>query len=236
MIAQIPWWKRCASYFYEFEIVRVSSDLNPQMWVSYKEGRYLLNTPEAVYSYEDKYDNFGKAISHFGAERFRPSTLDESRDSRSAKEVLLLGLGMGSIPLIFEKTYGLKLSYTAVEKDPAVIELCSLYGMAQIEAPVSIIEADAYAYVMQSDEKYDVIMMDVFVDDFIPEEFRSLEYVRKLSSMLNENGLLLYNVLHATPQDRLQSTEFYNDVFLKAIPEGTFLNVGGNLILIYEKK
>ncbi len=222
-IVPVVWWKRVLSYFYEFEIDRMSSELNPELWVSLKQNRFLLNTPNAVYSYEDQYDNFGQAIAHFGPERFR------------AKEVLLLGLGMASIPHIFEKKYGLELKYTAVEADPAVIELCSMYGLPRLTSSVEIIQADAALWLQQNTQKYDVIMMDVFVDDTIPASLCNRQALEHMRQGMRDDALLLYNVLFANAADRLWSQEFYNDVFLSVFPEGSKLDVGGNWILTYHQ-
>lgn len=230
-----PLWKRALSYLYEIEIERYSSELNPELWVSMKRGRFLLNTPEAVYSYEDKYDNFGKAIHHFGSERFRPKTRESPQDSRSENDILLLGLGMGSIPLIFERKHELKLDFTAVEKDPAVIELFSKYALPQLKSSVTVVQADAAIWTELCEEQFAVIMMDVFVDDTIPEAFQTHRYLQNLNRILRPGGLLLYNVLHSSPADRLAARTFYNDVFLKAFPDGENLDVGGNWILVYEK-
>ncbi len=219
----IAWWKKPLSYVHEWILERRSSPYNPDLYISYKKGRYLLNTPEAIYSYEERYDNFGQVIEKLGAERFR------------ANEVLLLGLGLGSIPMIFERKHDLVLQYTAVELDPVVIELCSKYALPRIEAPIEIYQGDAYLWVMSTERQYDLIMMDVFSSDVIPAEMESTTYLDALDTALRPGGMLMYNRLYTLADDRKATDAYWNDVFLKRFPGAEIHAAYGNKILTYTK-
>ncbi|MBL0101907.1 MAG: hypothetical protein IPP49_19210 [Saprospiraceae bacterium] len=50
------------SYFTEIHIESVTSDYNEELEVLLNNGRYQLCTPNAVYSYADKYSNFGDSF------------------------------------------------------------------------------------------------------------------------------------------------------------------------------
>lgn len=217
---QQPWWKRWWSYFMELHIESTSSDYNPHLYVSLSRGRYQLCTANAIYSYEDQYDNFRKAFVKIDL------------DKLPGKEVLILGFGLGSIPILLEKIFDQDLYYTAVEIDEAVIELAGKYALPDIQSPIEMICADAAVYVDQEPATYDLICMDVFLDDVVPDVFEQEVFLTGLKNMLNPNGLLLFNRLAATKKDKQESRRFFEDHFLPVFPHGTYLEAGGNYILM----
>ncbi|MEL6942276.1 MAG: methyltransferase domain-containing protein, partial [Bacteroidota bacterium] len=187
-----------------------------------RNGRYQLSTANAIYSYEDLYTNFYQA--------FRQVSLPSD-----TSDVLLLGFGLGSIPRMLEKQFQKTYHYTAVELDESVLYLAQKYTLPQLNSPIETICTDAYAYAVQSQQQYDLICMDVFLDDQIPEQFQSIDYLKALKKMLRSDGLLLYNCLAAKKEDQLASQQFYESKFVEVFPNGTYLEVDGNWILMNNK-
>lgn len=215
------------SYLWELHVESASSELNPHLYVSLKNGRYQLSTANAVYSYADLYDNFVKA--------FQAVPLDEL----PGDEALILGLGLGSIPVILEKKMGRRYYYTAIEADEAVIDLASRYALPDLQSNIQLICADAYAYVMQSNPEemtYDLICMDIFEDDKVPELFETPELLSQLGALLSPGGLLLYNRLALSAADIQLTRDFYYNTFVKVFPEGAYLDVDGNWILLNDRQ
>jgi spermidine synthase len=204
----------------EQHIESASSDHNPHLYVSLSNGRYQLCTAHAIYSFEDRYDNYRKAFTRIDLEQL------------PGKEVLLLGLGLGSIPIMLEKIFDQELYYTAVEIDEAVIELASKYALPDIMSPVELICTDALVYAAQQPANFDLICMDVFLDDVVPESFEKSLFLENLKAMLNPKGLLLFNRLAATAKDKKDSEQFFEESFLPVFPEGAYLDVGGNYMLL----
>jgi spermidine synthase len=85
---------------------------------------------------------------------------------------------------------------------------------------------------MQTSEKFDLIAMDVFLDDIIPNNFKIQEFLIAMKDLIEENGLLLYNRLSLTEQDQKDTQSFYESEFLTVFPNGTYLDVGGNWMLM----
>lgn len=214
-----PFWKKFLSYLYEIHIESAPSEINPHLYVSLRKGRYQLATANAVYSYDDLYDNFSKT--------FKKMNLEDS----TIQNVLILGFGLGSIPFMLEKVFQKKYSFTAVEIDENVLYLANKYVLPQLESNISMICADAHAFVMQCSEQFDLIAMDVFVDDKVPQVFESEDYMNRLKKLLAPNGRLLYNRLALTERDKSETKHFYETHFKKVFPAGTYLDVGGNWML-----
>lgn len=216
---KIPFWKRWLSYLDEIPLERVSSDLNPYLQVGIRSGKLILSTEKAIYSFDENYDNFGHAFSQVNL-------------PPQGSKVLVLGGGLGSIPLLLEKVQGLKYHFVIIEKDEAVIELFSKYTLPRLNSSVQVIEADAYSYVLQLTETYPLICMDVFKSDIIPALFKSTEYLEKLNSGLESGGLLLYNCLAQTDADINQTQAFLDNEFLQVFPKAGYIKAYGNWILL----
>ena len=221
---KISSWQKLISYIKDIEIETISSDFNPVLSVCIKNGRYQLCTEEAVYSYADKYDNF----------RLSFDKIDFTKNK--VERVLLLGLGLGSIPFMLEKNYQFDFQYTAVEIDESVIYLADKYVLHDLKSPISVIQADADIFMQQHEEKYDMIAMDVFDSDVVPENFESLDFLINLKSCLSANGFVIYNRLAVTPQDRRESLMFYEEQFKVIFPNAIMINILGNYMLISEEK
>ena len=88
-----PLWKRILSYEYEVHIESATSIYNDELNVLLVKGQYQLVTPEAIYSYGNRYDNFFKAFEQ----------IDLNKEA--IESVLLLGLGLGSIPFMLENYF-----------------------------------------------------------------------------------------------------------------------------------
>lgn len=215
-----PLWKNYLSYLFEWHIESRSSAYNPHLYVSLKKGRYQLSTAHAVYSFSDLYSNFGDTFQ----------LLDW--DAHNIQTVLVLGLGLGSIPLLLEQHLGPDFQCTAVEIDDAVIGLASKYGLPNISAPLEVICADAKAYMAQASQKFDLICMDVFLDDTVPLYFEGQNFLEDLRDHLSPHGILLYNRLAASKADTQATSDFFNDQFLKAFPQGEYLPLSGNWMLV----
>ncbi len=219
-----PRWKRWLSYLTEIHIESAASAHNPHLYVSLRRGRYQLSAAHAVYSYADLYSNFDRAFQRLRMEQL-PGT-----------EVLLLGFGMGSIPVLLEKKWKRHYAYTAIEVDEVVLELATRYVLPDLQSPIDLICADASIFVAVTQERFDLICMDIFLDDQIPEVFESIDFLEDLRERLHVGACLLYNRLTATAADQDATKYFYESVFLKVFPDGGFLPVGGNWILVNDKR
>ncbi len=212
-------WKYWWSYLNEVHIESAPSRHNPHLYVSLKRGRFQLSAARAVYSYGDLYLNFRKTFEKIAL----PS--DHSR-------VLLLGLGLGSIPLMLERVFKRRYHFTAIELDEQVIALAEKYVLRDLQAPITSVCADACAFMLQQTETFDLICMDVFQDDQTPADFEKREFLKALQEALTPDGTLIYNRLAYYPEDRALSRHFYEGSFSEIFPNAEVLDVQSNLMLL----
>jgi len=215
-----PLCKRLLSYIKDVHLESATSIYNEDLNVLLVKGQYQLVTPEAIYSYGNRYDNFFTAFKKIDLEQ-------EKIDS-----VLLLGLGLGSIPLMLEKYFKKNYCYTAVEIDEDVINLASKYVINHLESEITTICTDAIKYVQIDQKKYDLVAMDVFVSDYIPEDFETEEFLLNLKERIAPNGLLLFNRLYFFEKDKVKTKEYFETTFKNVFPLGRRLNINGNWILL----
>ena len=219
-----PYWKKLASYFHEFHIETTKSEHSRELYLLFKNGRYQLCSFNAVYSYEDKYSNFVGVFQQIDLAKIKP------------ENVLILGLGMGSIPYILEQSYPSDYKFTAVEIDNAVISLAKKYTLPKIHSPLKIICDDALNFVNHCNEKYDMILVDLFIDDLVPNQFEQIDFLLKTKNLLTENGILISNRLGYTEKDKKETISFYKNSFLPVYPDGITILVKGNHMLLNDKK
>jgi ubiquinone/menaquinone biosynthesis C-methylase UbiE len=213
-------WRRLRSYIVPVQIETVESGYNPYLNVILKNGQYQLLTENAIYSYGELYDNFSKAFKRIDLDRL------------NVQNVLILGFGLGSIPLMLETNFHKKYHYTAVEIDPEVLKLANKYTVVNLASPIEFHLSDAYTYARFSEEKFDMICMDVFLDDIVPTELEQEDFLLSLQKMLSPNGILLFNKLAHFNKDKQAAQLFFQNHFKRIFTEGSYLDVQGNYILL----
>lgn len=219
----IPVWKKALSYFYPVRVECASSTHNPKLEIYLKQGRYQLCTPNAVYSYGDLYDNFTRTFDAM------------ELDVLDVRKVLVLGFGLGSVTTILEKIFEKNYEYTAVEIDQKIIDLANKYVLPDIMSNIRIICDDALHFVRNCADKFDMIAVDLFIDDKVPAVFERQEFLLGIRNLLNDEGVLVYNRLALDKKDLAETREFYKEQFSAVFPECTYLDVDGNWMLLNRK-
>jgi spermidine synthase len=115
-------------------------------------------------------------------------------DLKSVESTLLLGMGGGSIIKSLRETFEYKKNIVAVEIDPEVIKLAKdEFGVFATEN-LQIIQQDAFQYVKTSEENFQLIIVDLFIDTKVPPIFFEKEFCKNLSKVLLNNGYIIFNV------------------------------------------
>ena len=127
----------------------------------------------------------------------------------------------------FKKDY----DYTGIEIDKTIIYLADKYVTQYLKSSIEIICEDAFKYTIQCQEEFDIVCVDLFIDDEVPSKFESEDFLFYLKKVLGEKGILMYNRLYLTEKDKKATDHFYENIFLKIFPKGGYLDVQGNWIL-----
>ncbi len=147
-------------------------------------------------------------------------------------KMLLLGLGGGSLIKQYHQD-GWKVD--AVEIDPVVVSMAYRYfGLDKSEG--NVIEMDARQYLLTTDNKYDVILLDAFGSSSIPFHLVTEEVFGLIKNHLADNGIVAVNVESIGWHDKIVSTlavtlkqRFMNIV---ALPIEEPPNQFGNIVIL----
>ncbi len=219
----IPWWKKWISHLTPLTLEETGSEQNPALTVALAKGRVQLLSGDAIYSWDDLYRNFDIAFGELKLEQY------------PFEDVLLLGLGLGSIPMLLEQKYGRTYRYTAVEWDETVTDLALRYTLSRLKSPVDIVTADAEVFVEVCQDTFDLVIVDVFEDDLTPPQFETPDFLHDCDALLRPGGLLLFNRLHGEPKDKVAAERFYERTFKKVFPDAWSIDTQGNWILCAKK-
>jgi len=216
-------WQKILSYFVDLSLEKSGSPYNPYLEVVLVNGRNQLITKDAIYSFDDKYENFYTSFKKIDWPNLK------------VKKALILGLGLGSVIYMLENNFKKRFSYDCVEIDPEIIRLAEKYSLNKIESPVQTFQTDAHSYVNITIENYDLILMDVFQSAKVPSKFETLDFLNALKSILNPNGLILYNRMNISHSDK-KSNQAFLERFTQIFPSFGSIDIRNNKVLFSDKK
>ena len=170
--------KQAISYFIPFT-KKIKTKFNGILEVRWINGRKVLDTQNANYSYGS-------------AQRILKYSL-EKIDLSTVSDILLLGLGGGSVIRSLRESFGYKGKITAVDLDPEIIRIAQdEFGISE-DTTLSIECDDALDYITRTKSKFDLIIIDLFIDNKVPDKFLSVIFWGKIASKINENGYMIFN-------------------------------------------
>lgn len=181
--------KKIASYFSEFLVEEVESDLNGKLEVYYQYGHYVLNSEKANYSFQNLHRVFQRGLV-IVAKRINPGS------------IMNLGMGAGSTLDIMRNDLGWNAPILSIEHDPKVVELSRRYFKLDIYSNHQYHVADALQFLIQNDKKYDLILVDLFKDLDVPEKFLQENFIMQLHSHLTDPGIVLFNFVCQNSQQK----------------------------------
>jgi predicted membrane-bound spermidine synthase len=104
---------------------------------------------------------------------------------------LVLGLGVGVLP---EQLSSKGFKVDAVDIDPITLDIAKNFFKYEPKNTSFFFE-DARTYVKKCKKKYDLIIIDLFFADGVPEHLTTKEFYKNLDNCLNDNGVVLSNSL-----------------------------------------
>lgn len=147
------------------------------------------------------------------------------------RRVLIAGLGGGSLPSALTTLFP-EAQIDVIEIDQAVVNVAKEFFDFEETDQVSVIVNDARVYVKRAallEKKYDLVILDAFTGDYIPEHLLTLEFLQEVRSIMAPDGVLVANTF-STSRFYDHESETYQRAF------GEFFNFklpsSGNRIII----
>jgi spermidine synthase len=142
--------------------------------------------------------------------------------------ILIIGLGGGTLPRTLEQLLP-GADIDVVEIDPAVVGVAEQYFGFRPDERIHLIVQDGRAYVRQSlrgPKRYDLIMLDAYEHQYIPEHMLTREFLTEVRSLLQPSGIVAANTF--------SSSKLYNNESVTyASVYGQFYNLrSGNRVIL----
>lgn len=109
--------------------------------------------------------------------------------------VLFIGGGGFTGPKRFVAEYNSTVD--VVEIDPAVVDVAKRYFSVEESDQLRIHTMDGRRFLQQTNETYDLIVLDAYKKDKVPFHLTTVEFVRLASDHLSTNGILFANLISA---------------------------------------
>lgn len=136
------------------------------------------------------------------------------------RNILIVGLGGGVLPTALAKMFP-EAGIDIVEIDPAVVNVARQFFGFNPGQKVQVFEEDGRVFVKRAgkaERRYDLIMLDAFDHEYIPEHLLTREFLLEVKALLTGDGILVANTFSSSRLYHHESTT-YEAVF------GSFYNL-----------
>ena len=108
---------------------------------------------------------------------------------------LMIGMGGGTISSVLTSIYP-NLTMDLVEVDPAVVKVATDYFGFRKTHQIDVHVADGRVFArraLRRKEQYDLIILDAFTGEYIPEHLMTVEFLENIKSLLAPGGIVIAN-------------------------------------------
>lgn len=191
-------------------LAEYDSPLSGKIRVKIIDDKKIVNTENTNYSYGTL-----EKVLNSGLDQISLEDIDS---------ILVLGMGAGCVISSLRERYNCHTPITAVEIDPILIKIADRKYDHKDSDDLKIIQGDAYDYVLNTQEKFDLVIIDIFVDLHVPEQFYTDEFWKGIERITNLNGFVIFNA-------GIDLSDNNIDGFLEGLPDNFLYQV---MLEVYE--
>ena len=210
------------SYFFEIPVEKRESEYSGLLELTLHKGEWKLSTTNAIYSFGSHYSSFRTAFKRLHIEKL------------PVRNVLLFGVGIGSIAELLKKHPTIE-NLTAVDIDRDMIEWAKELW-PEVKFKTEFIVSDALDWLLKSsdNELFDLILIDIFIDDLTPEQFTTNQFLSLVKQKMNESSMLIYSKINAT-QEHKNANQIFEKNFAEIFPTAFSFNAQYNKIYVSQQ-
>lgn len=205
------------SYLFEVPIQQLESVQSGRLSITLHKGQLKLTTDRVVYSFGKHYHSFSRAFEKIEVQ------------NREVKNVLILGAGMGSILNLLEN-HPTIAKITAVENDPIILDAAVEFHQSTLRDKTKWVLGDAYSFIQDKKEQYDLVLFDVFVHERTPKQFLNKAFVDILWQSLSREGVVIFSKM--SNLELMGENDDFKSVFQSVFEHSEVLHLYGNVIFI----
>jgi len=148
------------------------------------------------------------------------------------KTILILGLGGGTAASLTARFWP-KAEITGIEIDPKMIQLGKKYFELDKLPQLKIVEGEAIEYVRNNNDKFDLILVDLYQGDKIVKKSESGEFIGLAKRRLKSKGIIIFNRLFY--DDHKEKAEKFVKIIEKHFKKVVLVRAWSNLVVIGKK-
>ncbi|MEY4037995.1 MAG: hypothetical protein RIR67_305 [Bacteroidota bacterium] len=215
--------RKLLSYLLPITVFKTKSNWSKSIEITWANGELVLDSENTNYSYGSLQRILRLGLKTIGF-----------RQIRKMNTILVLGVAGGSVIKTLNDEIQFKGKIIGVEIDPEIIKIANSYFQLNQIPNLSLLNTDAFEFVLQANDKYDLIIVDIFQDTKMPSFLFENFFTQRLCALLQEKGCILFNTMVLNEKDNQRNkkycTEFYQPNFkIKTIPR---VEIHNELIVI----
>lgn len=172
------------SYIKSVNIEKRMGEKLPLLEVNIRNGKYVLDGEKVNYSFGSLHDLF--------SDSFKKTHIKD----KVIHDALILGFGAGSVADILTNELKMNCRIKGVEKDPVVIQLARKYFKVDDLKDTTIACEDAFNFIASDTELYDLIVIDLFVENRVPMIFLMKDFIAQVNLRLRPGGSVFFNKIN----------------------------------------
>lgn len=184
------------SYLYPISRKKILTQKNGQVKIVLNNGKKHLDSKNANYSYGSL-----ERTLNFGLNQI---------NLKDTKNILLLGLGGGSVIKVLRNKFKYNNKIVAVDFDKTIIEIAKNEFDINETDNLNIILSDCIKHLEQNTDTFDLIIIDIFIDNIIPDFIFEIYFWDKIKNTLSEKGKFIFNAginkLHKNQVENITNT------------------------------
>lgn len=200
--------KRLLSYIIPINIYQTNSEINKNLEVTWNNGQLVLDSKNTNFSYGSLQRVMRIGLNAIGKNKIQ-----------NYNTALVLGVGGGSVINTLQNEFDFKGKIIGVELDEKAIEIANQYfGLNKFKNTEIVID-DAYHFVKKTNQKFDLIIIDIFQDKIMPDFLFEDDFINTITKIVSENGSGLFNTIATL------STDFERNLAYQKIVKTKFKKV-----------
>lgn len=195
--------RKIFSYLFPITIYKAKSSLSKAIEITWANGQLVLDSENTNYSYGSL-----QRILRIGLKKIGFKTI------KTMNNILILGVAGGSVIKTLNEEIQYKGKITGIEIDPEIVKIANtFFGLDKI-SNLKIYVEDAFGFVFQTKEKYDLIIVDIFQDTKMPSFLFEKFFVERLCFLLEEKGYILFNTMILNEKDEFRNIKYCHEFYV----------------------
>ena len=191
--------KKWLSYILPITIYEKKSQISKNLEVTWNNGKLVIDSENTNYSYGSLQKVLRNGLYSIGKERIQ-----------NMNSILVLGVAGGSVIKTLVDEFQFKGKITGVEIDEEITTIANQYFKLNEITNYTPIIADANEFVKKINEKFDLIIIDIFEDSNMPDFLFEKEFIFNIKQLLNSKGFVLFNTMNLNEKGIDKNKQFIN--------------------------